>query len=96
MPETGPGTQGDEFTGQMMGSINSIEVEMMSAISCKDCEQRNQRQAQGIEKAKAEGKYQMRPVEADLHKRIRASEPVAAAGVRKLRYASRGVSGEPQ
>lgn len=43
----------------------------MSAISCKDCEQLSQRKAQGIKKANAEGKYQMRPVDADLHKRIR-------------------------
>ena len=55
----------------MMGSINSILVEVMSAISCKDCEQLSQRQVQGIEKAKAQGKYQMRPVDADLYKRIR-------------------------
>lgn len=67
MPETSPRTHGDEFTGQMMSSINSILVEVMSAISCKDCEQLSQRQVQGIEKAKAQGKYQMRPVDADLH-----------------------------
>ena len=71
MPETSPRTHGDEFTGQMMGSINSILVEVMSAISYKDCEQLSQRKAQGIKKANAEGKYQMRPVDADLHKRIR-------------------------
>ena len=71
MPETTSRTHGDEFTGHMMGSINSMLVEVMSAISCKDCEQLSQRKAQGIKKANAEGKYQMRPVDADLHKRIR-------------------------
>jgi DNA invertase Pin-like site-specific DNA recombinase len=30
-----------------------------------------ERQAQGIEKAKAEGKYQGRPVNTDLHKRVK-------------------------
>ena len=72
MPETTSRTHGDEFTGQMMGSINSMLVEVMSAISCQGSKQRSQHQAQGIDKAKAEGKYQMRPVDADLHKRKRA------------------------
>ncbi|NMY87334.1 recombinase family protein [Pseudomonas sp. WS 5411] len=45
-------------------------VEMMAAIARKDYEQRRERQAQGIEKAKAAGKYQGRPVNIDLHKRV--------------------------
>ncbi|MER2020230.1 recombinase family protein [Pseudomonas simiae] len=61
---------GDEFTGRMLGAINSMLVEMMAAIARKDYEQRRERQAQGIEKAKAAGKYQGRPVDADLHKRV--------------------------
>jgi len=54
----------------MLGAINSMLVEMMAAIARKDYEQRRERQAQGIEKAKAAGKYQGRPVDADLHKRV--------------------------
>ena len=64
-------TKGDEFTGRMLGAINSMLVEMMAAIARKDYEQRRERQAQGIEKAKAAGKYQGRPVDADLHQRVR-------------------------
>ncbi|MNF50727.1 putative transposon Tn552 DNA-invertase bin3 [compost metagenome] len=64
-------TTGDEFTGRMLASINSMLVEMMAAIARKDYEQRRQRQAQGIQKAKAEGKYQGRPVDEELHKRVR-------------------------
>ncbi|MGH8436416.1 MAG: recombinase family protein [Pseudomonas sp.] len=63
-------TRGDEFTRRMLGAINSMLVEMMAAIARKDYEQRRERQAQGIDKAKAEGKYKGRPVDADLHKRI--------------------------
>jgi DNA invertase Pin-like site-specific DNA recombinase len=63
-------TKGDEFTDRMLAAINSMLVEMMAAIARKDYEQRRERQAQGIEKAKAEGKYQGRPVDADLHKRV--------------------------
>jgi DNA invertase Pin-like site-specific DNA recombinase len=54
----------------MLGAINSMLVEMMAAIARKDYEQRRERQAQGIEKAKAAGKYQGRPVDEDLHKRV--------------------------
>ena len=63
-------TKGDEFTSRMLGAINSMLVEMMAAIARKDYEQRRERQAQGIEKAKAAGKYQGRPVNEDLHKRV--------------------------
>jgi DNA invertase Pin-like site-specific DNA recombinase len=63
-------TKGDEFTRRMLGAINSMLVEMMAAIARKDYEQRRERQAQGIKKAKDEGKYKGRPVDADLHKRV--------------------------
>ena len=63
-------TSGDEFTGRMLGAINSMLVEMMAAIARKDYEQRRERQAQGIEKARAAGKYQGRPVDTELHKRV--------------------------
>ena len=62
---------GDEFTNRMLGAISGLMVEMMAAIARKDYEQRRERQAQGIEKAKAAGKYQGRPVDEDLHKRVK-------------------------
>lgn len=62
---------GDEFTNRMLGAINSMLVDMMAAIARKDYEQRRERQAQGIAKAKAEGRYKGRPVDEDLHKRVR-------------------------
>lgn len=64
-------TKGDELTDRMLGANNSMLVEMMAAIARKDHEQRRARQAQGIQKAKAEGKYQGQPVDADLHKRVK-------------------------
>ena len=48
-----------------------MRVEIMAAIARKDYEQRRERQAQDIEKAKAAGKYQGRPVDEELHKRVR-------------------------
>jgi len=44
---------------------------MMAAIARKDYEQRRERQAQGIQKAKAAGRYQGRPVDTDLHTRVK-------------------------
>lgn len=64
-------TKGDEFTGRMLGAIKSMLVEMMAAIARKEYEQWRERQAQGIKKAKAEGMYQGRPVDADLHRRVK-------------------------
>lgn len=64
-------TAGDEFTGRMLAAINGMLVEMMAAIARKDYTQRRERQAQGIAKAKAEGAYKGRPVDEDLHQRVR-------------------------
>ena len=64
-------TQGDEFTSRMLGAINNMMIEMMAAIARKDYQQRRERQAQGIAKAKNSGVYKGRPIDADLHKRVR-------------------------
>lgn len=64
-------TTGDEFTGRMLGAINSMLVDMMAAIARKDYEQRRERQAQGIAKAKEKGAYKGRPIDEDLHKRVK-------------------------
>lgn len=45
-------------------------VDMMAVIARKDYEQRRERQTQGIERAKAAGKYQGWPVDTNLHKRV--------------------------
>lgn len=74
-------SDGDEFTGRMLAAINGMLVEMMAAIARKDYEQRRERQAQGIEKAKAEGAYKGRPVDTDLHRRVRELL-VAGLGIR--------------
>ncbi|MDQ7915825.1 recombinase family protein [Pseudomonas sp. 102515] len=62
---------GDEFTDRMMSAINYMMIDMMAAIARKDYQQRRERQAQGIIKAKAAGVYRGRPVDEDLRKRVR-------------------------
>ncbi|WP_130932317.1 recombinase family protein [Pseudomonas sp. Sample_24] len=63
--------QNDEFTSRMLAAINNMMVEMMAAIARKDYQQRRERQAQGIAKAKQGGVYKGRPADQDLHKRVR-------------------------
>jgi DNA invertase Pin-like site-specific DNA recombinase len=51
----------DEFTSRMFSAINGMLLDMLAAISRKDYDDRRRRAAQGIAKAKAEGKYRGRP-----------------------------------
>lgn len=60
----------DEFTGSMIKAINSMMMDMLAAIARKDYQDRRRRQAEGIHKAKEEGKYRGRQVDADLHENI--------------------------
>ncbi|QNL87474.1 recombinase family protein [Pseudomonas sp. SD17-1] len=63
-------TVGDEFTDRMLAAINVMMIEMMAAIARKDYEQRRERQAQGIQRAKASGAYKGRPADKGLHQRV--------------------------
>ncbi len=60
----------DEFTNSMMKAINSMMMDMLAAIARKDYQDRRRRQAEGIEKAKAEGKYKGRQADLALHEKI--------------------------
>jgi DNA invertase Pin-like site-specific DNA recombinase len=51
----------DDFTGRMFRALNSMMLDMLAAIARKHYEDRRRRQAQGVAKAKAEGKYRGRP-----------------------------------
>ena len=56
-------SQQNEFDARMLGAINDMLLDMLAAIARRDYEQRRQRQTQGIEKAKAAGKYKGRQVD---------------------------------
>ena len=62
---------GDDFTARMLDAVSEMMLDMAAAIARKDYEQRRERQAQGIAKAKAEGKYQGRPQDAEKRQRIK-------------------------
>ncbi|MFW7541294.1 recombinase family protein [Klebsiella pneumoniae] len=52
---------GDEFTSRMLEALNGMMLDMLAAIARKDYTDRKRRQAQGIVKAKSDGKYKGRP-----------------------------------
>ncbi len=51
----------DDFTGRMFRALSSMMLDMLAAIARKHYDDRRRRQAQGVAKAKAEGKYRGRP-----------------------------------
>ena len=61
----------DELTSRMMDALNEMMLDMLAAIARKDYADRRRRQRQGIEKAKAAGKYRGRPVDQKRHENIR-------------------------
>lgn len=50
----------DDFTGRMFEAINGMMLDVLAAVARKDYEDRRRRQAQGQERAKAEGRYKGR------------------------------------
>ena len=55
----------DEFTARMFAALNAMMLDMLAAVARKDYEDRRRRQAQGVVKAKGEGKYRGRPEDKD-------------------------------
>lgn len=60
----------DAFTGRMFDAINGMLLDMLAAIARKDYDDRRRRQAQGIAKAKAEGRMKGRPEDAERNEAI--------------------------
>ena len=61
---------GDAFTIRMFEAINGMMLDMLAAIARKDYDDRRRRQAQGIAKAKAEGRYRGRREDVARNKAI--------------------------
>ena len=83
----------DEFTRSMLKVVNGMMLDMLAAIARKDHEDRRRRQAEGIKKAKTEGKYRGRVADAQKHELIRTlrlahgkslRETARLAGVSKM------------
>ncbi|TDX22960.1 DNA invertase Pin-like site-specific DNA recombinase [Modicisalibacter xianhensis] len=52
---------GDDLTGRVLQAVNEMMVDLMAAMAYRDYQQRRERQMQGIQKARSEGKYRGRP-----------------------------------
>lgn len=64
---------GDDFTGRMLDALNGMMLDMLAAIARKDYDDRRKKQAQGIVKAQAAGKFKGRGIDVELHKRVAAA-----------------------
>lgn len=68
----------DDFTSRMFDAINAMLLDVLAAAARKDYEDRRRRQAQGIAKAKAEGRMRGRPAD---EKRTASIRTLLAKGV---------------
>ncbi|WP_316158584.1 MULTISPECIES: recombinase family protein [unclassified Bradyrhizobium] len=59
------GGDADSFAGRVLAAVNGMVLDILAATARKDYEDRRRRQAQGIAKAKTEGKFKGRPENVD-------------------------------
>ena len=64
--------EADGFTQRILSAVNAMLLDMLAAVARKDYEDRRRRQSEGIEKARAEGKYRGRQINEKLHRNIEA------------------------
>lgn len=62
----------DEFQRWVLSAVNSMMLDILAATARKDYTDRRRRQADGVLKAKDQGKYKGRPLNVDLHKKIQS------------------------
>jgi len=60
----------DVFTDSILDALNGMLLDMLAAVARKDYESRRERQALGVQKAKALGKYKGKPINKELHQKI--------------------------
>jgi DNA invertase Pin-like site-specific DNA recombinase len=63
----------DELMQRMLTALNGMMLDMLAAIARKDYDDRRRRASQGIQKAKAEGRYKGRPENTERNTGILAS-----------------------
>lgn len=59
------GADADSFSGRVLAAVNGMVLDILAATARKDYEDRRRRQAQGIAKAKSDGKFKGRPENVD-------------------------------
>ena len=64
-------THNDPIIKAVLDAINNMLIELMAAMARKDYETRRERQLQGIETAKANGKYKGKQPNTEQHQKVR-------------------------
>ena len=62
----------DEFQRWVLSAVNSMMLDILAATARKDYIDRRRRQAEGVQKAKCQGKYKGRPEDVELQKKIKS------------------------
>lgn len=62
---------GDWLTDSIVENINRMMLDVMAVTARRDYETRRKRQAEGIAKAKAKGRFKGRPVDTEKHNKIK-------------------------
>jgi DNA invertase Pin-like site-specific DNA recombinase len=62
----------DEFQKWVLSAVNSMMLDILATTARKDYTDRRRRQADGVSKAKAQGKYKGWPEDLELHKKIQS------------------------
>lgn len=63
-------THNDPIIKAVLDAINNMLIDLMAAMARKDYITRRDRQAQGIERAKEEGKYRGRQADPERHRKV--------------------------
>ncbi|MBS9018080.1 recombinase family protein [Escherichia coli] len=74
-----------EFDNRLFSAINDMLLDMLAAVARRDYEQRRERQKQGIEKARKDGKYKERKPNQARHDAIRGFAPISSKSLTLLR-----------
>ncbi len=72
----------DDFQSRMFDAVNAMMLDVLAAVSRKDYEDRRRRQAQGVAKAAAEGRYRGRAEDVERNaaivRMLKAGQPWSA------------------
>ena len=60
----------NELADSIIAAMNGMLIDILAAVAHQDYITRRARQRQGIDKAKAKGKYKGRPANKDMHERV--------------------------
>lgn len=81
----------DDFTGRMLDALSML-MDMLAAVDRKDYDDRRRRQVERIDKAKAQGVYRGRPVDEELHRKIKELREMGFRIRKTAAMAGRGAS----